>query len=44
MYCEDISKTNQGGLRSQKVTPKKVIHHANEENLNTMPSETVPEV
>lgn len=31
MYCEDISKTNQGGLRSRKVIPKKVIHHANEE-------------
>ena len=31
MYCEDISKTNQGGLKSRKVAPKRVIHHANME-------------
>ena len=32
VYCEEISKTNQGGLKSRKVVPKKVVHHANEEN------------
>jgi hypothetical protein len=32
VYCEDISKTNQGGLKSRKVVPKKVVHHTNEEN------------
>ena len=31
MYCEDNSKTNQGGLKSRKVAPKRVIHHANME-------------
>ncbi len=31
VYAEDISKTNQGGLKSRKVVPKKVIHHENEE-------------
>ena len=31
MYCEDTSKTNQGGLKSRKVAPKCVIHHANME-------------
>ena len=31
MYCEDTSKTNQGGLKSQKVAPKHVVHHANME-------------
>ena len=30
MYCEDTSKTNQGGLKSRKVAPIKcVVHHAN---------------
>ena len=32
MYNEDISETNQGGLKSRKLTPKHVIHHANIEN------------
>ena len=29
MYCEDASKTHQGGLKSRKLAPKHVIHHAN---------------
>ena len=32
MHCEDISKINQGGLKSRKVTPKRIARHANEEN------------
>ena len=32
MYCEDISKTHQGGLKSRKMAPKCVIHHANMQN------------
>ena len=32
VYTEDVSKTNQGGLKSRKVVPKSVVHHANEEN------------
>ena len=31
-YTEDISKTNQGGLKSRKIIPKSVIHHANLQN------------
>ena len=31
MYREDASKTNQGGLKSRKVAPKCVVHHANME-------------
>ena len=30
MYCEDVSKTNQGGLKQRKL--KEVVHHANCEN------------
>ena len=29
VYNEDISKTNQGELKSRKLTPKRVIHHDN---------------
>ena len=29
---EDISKTNQGGLKQQKLIPKEVVHHTNCEN------------
>ena len=32
MYCEDVSKTHQGGLKSRKMAPKRVIHHANMQN------------
>lgn len=32
VYCEDISKTNQGGLSSRKKTPKEVYWYANELN------------
>ena len=32
MYNEDISKTNQGGLKSRKVVPKRVVHHSNLQN------------
>ena len=32
VYSEDISKTNQGGLKSRKIVPKRVIHHANHQN------------
>ena len=32
MYCEDISKINPGVLKNRKVTLKRVVHHANEEN------------
>ena len=31
-YTEDISKTNQGGLKSRKIIPKSAIHHANLQN------------
>ena len=31
-YTEDIPKTNQGGLKSRKIIPKSVIHHANLQN------------
>ena len=30
VYCEDASKTNQGGLQQRKL--KEVVHHANCEN------------
>ncbi len=30
VYAEDILKANPGGLKSRKVVPKKVVHHANE--------------
>ena len=32
VYNEDISKTNQGGLKSRKLVPKRVIHHSNVQN------------
>ena len=32
VYNEDISKTNQGGLKSRKVVPKRVVHHSNLQN------------
>ena len=32
MYNEDNSKTNQGELKSPKLTPVHVIHHANKDN------------
>ena len=32
LYREDVSKTNQGGIKHCKVIPKKVVHHANESN------------
>ena len=31
-YVEDVSKNNQGGLKSQKIKPKVVYHHANVDN------------
>ena len=32
VYKEDVSKNHQGGLKTRKVKPKIVIHHANLEN------------
>ena len=31
-YTEDLSKTNQGGIKSRKISPKSIIHHANLQN------------
>ena len=32
LYCEDVCKTHQGGLKSRKMAPGRVIHHANMQN------------
>ena len=31
MYCEDVSKTNQGDIQHRKVENKEVVHYANDE-------------
>jgi len=32
MYCEDVSKTNQGGIQHRNFENKEVVHYANEGN------------
>ena len=33
-YMEDMSKTNQAGLKQSKLIPKELVHHQNESNLS----------